>query len=102
MLGILLCVPFIMIALSIPLILGKVPRNDCYGFRTPKTLSSDAIWYPANKIGGKYFVVAALVQLVALAVLRLAYPEQMAYGSVVVTVPILIAVVVWYMRCAKL
>lgn len=39
-------------AVSIPLIRGKVPRNYVYGFRTPKTLKSDAIWYPANRVAG--------------------------------------------------
>lgn len=39
--------------ISIPLIAGRVPRNPLYGFRTPKTLSSDAIWYAANSFMGK-------------------------------------------------
>ncbi|MDF1752604.1 MAG: SdpI family protein [Verrucomicrobiales bacterium] len=28
-------------------------RNQLYGFRTRKTLSSDEIWYPANQYAGK-------------------------------------------------
>jgi hypothetical protein len=47
-----LIVPLIVMALAIPLILQKVPRNALYGFRTPLTMSSDKIWYPANKILG--------------------------------------------------
>ena len=58
----LILMPLVVIAISIPLILGMVPRNHWYGFRTPKTLSSDTVWYQANKIGGKYFVVASLLQ----------------------------------------
>jgi uncharacterized membrane protein len=38
--------------LSGPLIMGRVPRNGWYGFRVPKTLSSDEIWYPANRYAG--------------------------------------------------
>ena len=37
-------IPVVLIALSIPLIPGKVPPNGLYGFRTPKTLSSRDVW----------------------------------------------------------
>lgn len=42
----------LMVGLGVPLILGKVERNRWYGFRTPATLSSDEIWYPANRSMG--------------------------------------------------
>lgn len=42
----------VFIALAIPLILGKVPPNEWYGFRTPKTLSEPHIWYSANRLMG--------------------------------------------------
>ena len=51
MLALLVGLPVLLIAVSIPLMLGMVPRNHWYGFRTPKTLSSDSVWYPANRIG---------------------------------------------------
>jgi SdpI/YhfL family protein len=46
---VLLFVPLLIIVLSIPMILRKVPRNSLYGFRTAYTLSSDEVWYRANK-----------------------------------------------------
>jgi len=45
-------VPVLLIVLAIPLILQRIPRNGFYGFRTPYTLSSDDVWYRANKIAG--------------------------------------------------
>ena len=45
--GIVFCI------ISVPLIKGRVPRNHWYGFRVPKTLRSDSIWYPANAYSGK-------------------------------------------------
>ena len=39
-------------ALSIPLILGHVPPNHWYGFRTSKTLSSAKLWRAANQYAG--------------------------------------------------
>jgi uncharacterized membrane protein len=103
MLGLLLFVPLVIIAVSIPLILGMVPRNHWYGFRTPKTLSSDGVWYQANRIGGRYFVITGLIQLVAIAIVRLMYPARLteviaSYGSVLITVPLLIAVLLWFVK----
>jgi uncharacterized membrane protein len=48
-------------ALGIPLALGRVPPNGTYGFRTPKTLSSPAIWYAANRIQGIDLCIAGVV-----------------------------------------
>jgi len=41
--------PILIILVSVPLIFEWIPRNGLYGFRTPRTLESDAVWYPANK-----------------------------------------------------
>jgi uncharacterized membrane protein len=58
-----LLVPLVIIILSIPMILGKVPRNSLYGFRTAYTLSSDEVWYRANKISGIALVLAGVFWL---------------------------------------
>ena len=49
------------IAISIPLILDRVPPNSTYGFRTTKTLSDPKIWYAANRIAGHDLLIAGLV-----------------------------------------
>ena len=51
---------------SVPLILGKVPPNSIYGFRTRLTLSSPDIWYPANTFSGWALLIAAVVCLTTL------------------------------------
>ena len=58
-------VPLIMVALSIPMIAGWIGRNYFYGFRTPRTLSSDTVWYPANRVAGLLMLCAGLVWLAA-------------------------------------
>jgi uncharacterized membrane protein len=55
----------ILIGISIPLIMRKVPPNSFYGCRTRKTLSDPKIWYEANHISGKDFCIAGLVVLVS-------------------------------------
>jgi uncharacterized membrane protein len=58
-----LLVPLLIIVLSIPMILGKVPRNSLYGFRTAYTLSSDEVWYRANKVSGIALLLAGMFWL---------------------------------------
>jgi len=41
-----------LIALCLPMALQKIKPNGWYGFRTPKTLSNEKIWYEANCIAG--------------------------------------------------
>jgi uncharacterized membrane protein len=53
-------VPVLFVLLAIPLILGIVPRNYFYGFRSRRTLESDAVWYPANRMSGVLLALAGL------------------------------------------
>ena len=55
-------IPSALIALvSLPLIFGWIPRQSFYGVRTSKTLSSDDIWYPANRFAGLGFLVSSCI-----------------------------------------
>jgi uncharacterized membrane protein len=87
----------LMTVISVPLVLGWVPRNHIYGFRTPKTLSSDAVWYPANRYGGRALGCAGLVSTAG-ALLLLAFGRSLpldlaAYVALAVfLVPMLVAV----------
>ena len=55
-------IPSALIALlSLPLIFGWIPRQSFYGTRTPKTLSSDDIWYPANRFAGIVLVASSCI-----------------------------------------
>ena len=75
-------VPAMLVLLSIPMVLGKVPPNRLYGFRTPKTLSSPDVWYPANKVSGVLMIIAGALSMVVNAVfLAVAdWPEHMLLG----------------------
>lgn len=67
--------------ISIPLIQGRVPRNSWYGFRTPKTLASDEVWYPANAYAGKMLFAAGLVLLIV-SVIMFVFRERLEDNSV--------------------
>ena len=70
-------VGLLFIALSIPLIQGRVPPNSLYGFRTAKSLSDPKIWYAINRISGIDLLIAGtLISLGSIAMLFLAQRLQ--------------------------
>lgn len=66
------------IAISIPLILRKIPPNVLYGFRTRKTLSDPGIWYEANALGGKNLVAGSVVTLLCSGMVALLFDRGVA------------------------
>ncbi len=56
-----LFVGLLLISISIPLMLEKVPPNRWYGFRVAKTFSNERIWYAANRVAGYDLLWAGVV-----------------------------------------
>ena len=50
----------VLVVLSVPMIMGKIPPNGLYGFRVKKTMENPDIWYPVNAYSGKWLLVAGL------------------------------------------
>ncbi|MCB9674051.1 MAG: SdpI family protein [Alphaproteobacteria bacterium] len=46
--------------ISVPLAAGKIPPNRLYGFRTPRTVKDERVWYPTNRIAGRNGIVFAM------------------------------------------
>ncbi len=62
--ALLIALPVVVIAFSIPLILGRVKRNLWYGIRTPGTMSgSEANWYAVNRTGGVALCAGSVASL---------------------------------------
>jgi len=55
----------LLLIVALPLVIGAIPRNRLYGFRTRKTLSADAVWYPVNRAAGIAIVIASAVYFAA-------------------------------------
>ena len=88
----------VLCALSLPLVAGRIPRNGLYGFRTPKTLGSDEVWYPANRYAGRQLWVAGVAIVVGAAAILPFAPalsvDAVAYlGLAVTIIPLAVAVV---------
>ena len=68
----LIIVGLVGIGLSIPMLRNRIPRNQVYGLRTKLTLSSDEIWYPANRFAAKLLIAWGIVNvLTAIPALRM-------------------------------
>lgn len=57
------------------MILDRVPPAGAYGFRAPKTLESEEVWYPANRAAGWFMLAATVVSMCFNLVLWWAFPE---------------------------
>jgi uncharacterized membrane protein len=66
---------FLSFAVGVPFLRGWVPRNRLAGFRTPKTLSNDRVWYEANRVAGRDWMIAGLV-IMATAVVSALLAQQ--------------------------
>ena len=66
-------------AVSLPLLLRRVPPNRVYGFRTPTTLRDPDIWYPANAHFGLRLIVASVCSAALFGVLawRASLPQDL-------------------------
>lgn len=70
--------PVVTIAISVPLVLRKVPPNVWYGFRTRKTLSDSSLWYEANYRGGVNLIIASVIALIARMIFMQTFEPEIA------------------------
>lgn len=77
------------VAVSLPLLLGKVKRNAWYGVRIRAAFVSEAAWYAINRHGGRLFLAWGLA-LVLTAVVGAFLPRELwiAYNWAVVALVI--------------
>jgi uncharacterized membrane protein len=52
-------------ALSVPMILRRVPPNPLYGFRVPSTLRDPVLWYAANRYAGWRLALTGILTVIA-------------------------------------
>jgi uncharacterized membrane protein len=70
------------IAIAQPLIRRQVKPNPWYGFRTPKTMGNEEIWYAANEYCGKALTAAGgIMALAAVALVPLAFLPHMGLNA---------------------
>jgi uncharacterized membrane protein len=89
-----LFVPCSLIALaSAPLVLGLVPPNELYGFRTKETLADRDVWFRGNRFAGVMLILAAAFSAVVFWI-RPEYASGRDFAGVVVLIaPVAIALI---------
>ncbi len=86
--------PILIMIVTVPLILKKVPKNNFYGMRTPRTLSgTDEQWYQANFVAGIYMFVAGFVSAVSCLVVPY-FQHDVKISTMICTVVLLVSVLV--------
>ena len=94
----------LMIAVSVPLLLRRVPPNPLYGLRVPSTYADAWVWYEANAKTGRDFIVFAAI-LIALAVglaRRLEPAVYVGICTVVLLAGVLLVAIVGWRRANRL
>jgi uncharacterized membrane protein len=84
----------VLIAVSVPLIRGKIGPNPWYGFRVRRTLEDPAVWYKANAYAGKTLIWAAIAMIVGSVLLYLFPGLDGPTYAVACTVVVFVALVV--------
>ena len=95
----------LLIGVSVPLIQRRVRPNPWYGFRTPKTLESETVWYAANEFSGRMLLRAGVVTLIAalvLAFVPLSLAAQALANAAVLMVSVLWATAVSFVYLQRL
>ncbi len=95
----------IVLAVSVPLMLRRVPMNRSFGFRIPAAFESDQRWYDINAFGGRWLAIGSLFIIaagVAGFVVSPSHFDAYAYGSVAnvvlaVGIPIVLTLI-WSQR----
>jgi uncharacterized membrane protein len=54
----------VLIGVGVSLVLGRIGRNRVYGYRTPRTVQDDRIWYPVNAMTGLWMIWGGLLAAV--------------------------------------
>lgn len=53
-------VSLLVIGISIPLVMEKIPMNEIYGIRFGKSFEANETWYKVDKFGGRQLIIWAI------------------------------------------
>jgi uncharacterized membrane protein len=94
-----------LVLVSLPLLLRRIPPNAFYGLRVPATYADEWVWYEANALTGRDMValgVLLTVLALALPVLRLEGGTPTLVWAAVAAVGSLVMTMVGWSRANRL
>ena len=87
--------PLTIIVVSLPLVLGWIPRNGMYGIRVREAFASDASWYAINRLGSIALIAASVLWMVAAAYAPRRFVKLIGVAAIVLTVALLVVTQGW-------
>ena len=84
----------LIIALSIPLLKGKIKMNSLYGVRFAKSFASESHWYKINRYGAKQMILCAVfIVVVGIAAFFLPLQENSPLTLVIAFAPVMLVLI---------
>jgi uncharacterized membrane protein len=71
---------FVLVVVSVPLVLRRIPPNPIYGLRVPACYKDDQVWYDANAASGRDMIVLGVAIALLSVVLPVLGMRDFAYG----------------------
>jgi len=87
--------PLMIIFVSVPLVLGLIPRNGFYGIRVREAFASDASWYAINRTGSLALIGACAVWMAAAAYAPRRFVKPIGVAAIVLTLAALVVTQGW-------
>jgi uncharacterized membrane protein len=98
-----LLIPCIVILVAaVPMMLGLVPPNGFYGFRTRKTMSSPERWARANRFAGIALFLGAGLSIAVFMVNPALSSGRSLLGVAVLIVPLAVAIAASFIYVSRL
>lgn len=84
----------LIIALSIPLLKGKIKMNSLYGVRFAKSFTSESHWYKINHYGAKQMILwAVFIVLIGIVAFFLPLQEKSPLTFALAFAPVLLVLI---------
>jgi uncharacterized membrane protein len=81
--------------------LGKIQRNYTMGIRTPWTIDSELVWNKTHRLGGRLFVIAGAICILAVVFLEATIAFIVAMSSLLASTFIAVVYSYWVWRQEK-
>ncbi len=83
----------LIIGVSIPLVMGKIPMNQIYGIRFKKSFESKENWYKINSYGGKQLITWSLpLFLIGIITFFLPTKENTILSTLIACAPLIVLI----------
>ena len=81
------------IIMGLPLMYSKIKPNWLYGFRTPKTVKNEEVWYKVNERTGRDFIISGII-VILVALSFMVFDFDLDIGTVTIIQAFILTILV--------